>query len=200
MDKLILPSYDPPLDLFDESLAAIFLDADYNTTSAAELASLLDSPMPDPGSAVSAAPSGSASISVIAEENSDDSHEVVINVVATEVVPRKRKRGRRPKADAGSPTAPAKKMKLYEYTQPFDDEAKEKRRLNAIKAREHRQLEKRMKEALRKEMQEVQSEVAGLRSTIETLHMSLAELEETKKKWRFGIIETSNALKGPNSE
>ncbi|XP_066974583.1 uncharacterized protein [Macrobrachium rosenbergii] len=163
------------------------------TTAATEVVSMLQTASHPPP----AAPSGSGSISVAAEENTNDGDEVVINVVAIEEVPRKRKRGRGPKADASSPTAPAssrrqKKIKLYEVTQPFDDEVKEKRRLNAIKARQHRQLQKQEKEALMKEKQEAESEVAALRFEVEERKKSLAKLEEIMSGWVFRLTEAMN--------
>ncbi|XP_068230223.1 uncharacterized protein [Palaemon carinicauda] len=90
----------------------------------------------------------------------------------------KRKRGRKPKSDSGANLPKAKKPKVYEITQPFEDKEMERKRLNAVNAKRHRDMQKEARERDVRELQEVKNERDMLKKQVEELRKSEALLKK----------------------
>ncbi|XP_066974243.1 CCAAT/enhancer-binding protein delta-like [Macrobrachium rosenbergii] len=133
-------------------------------------------------------------------ENPDDVNEVVITTPSSgvglpqemicppEIVDPASSSPRRPSSK------PSKKKKLYEFCLPFNDAFREKKRLNAIKAKRHRELAKQKEAALEGKLREVVSENERLRSQVKTLTERVEQLEQKKKEIQDMVLTLNSML------
>lgn len=103
---------------------------------------------------------------------------------------RKRKRGRKPKSEAGQNLPKAKKQKIYEIAQPFENKEQERKRLNAVNAKRHRDMQKQAKESMEKQLQEVKNERDLLKKQVKELQ----EREALIRKQMMGFKEKLHSL------
>ncbi|XP_068230221.1 uncharacterized protein [Palaemon carinicauda] len=90
----------------------------------------------------------------------------------------KRKRGRKPKSDSGANLPKAKKPKVYEIDQPFEDKEMERKRLNAVNAKRHRDMQKEAREKAEMQLLVVKNERDMLKKQVEELQRSEALLKK----------------------
>ncbi|KAK7077042.1 hypothetical protein SK128_016806 [Halocaridina rubra] len=111
--------------------------------------------------------------------------------------PTGKKRGRKPKAEKAlheiQNTKKMKKTKVYEITQPFTDMQLERKRLNAVNAKRHRDLQKQVKENLEKQLQDVKTERDHLKDVVETLRAREAELSLKLEQFKNYIKNQQNS-------
>lgn len=124
-----------------------------------------------------------SSLSSVSEENTEVTVSPSEVLFGGQTTPKK-KRGRKPKSANGScnptssQTANVKRLRAYEVHVPYNDKEKEKRRVNAIKAKRHRDSQK-------KTMEELQQQVAHERSENDKLKMEKDKLEREVKALRL---------------
>ncbi|XP_064104811.1 uncharacterized protein LOC135214447 [Macrobrachium nipponense] len=113
---------------------------------------------------------------------------------------RKRKRGRKPKSEAGQNLPKAKRPKVYEINQPFENKEQERKRLNAVNAKRHRDMQKAAREAMEHQLQEVKTERDMLKKQVEDLQQREAlikkQMMDFKEKLRslFSDVENGSLL------
>ena len=136
------------------------------------------------------------SVSTALCENSLDSNDSLLKTVSPSQVPpeHKRKRGRRPKSEAGIYYPPRRrrprKVKAYEIEKPFEDKEKEKKRLNAISAKCHRDSRKIVEENLRKQIRDLTEESDNLRKEKIELQKNTGKLLELVKNMAAPVCNT----------
>ncbi|XP_064087377.1 uncharacterized protein LOC135202033 [Macrobrachium nipponense] len=98
-----------------------------------------------------------------------------------------------PGGPSSNPKKKKKKKKLYEFDHPFDDECHERKRLNAIKAKKHREVAKQREAALRENFRGVLSENEDLRSQVKAAGEREEQLKRKITEFRdklLSLIET----------
>ncbi|XP_066974584.1 uncharacterized protein [Macrobrachium rosenbergii] len=124
-------------------------------------------------------------------------HQTPLSSEVKEEPPRRRRRGRRPKAEALLyPSLPRgsrpKKHKLYEMAQPFQDEMTEKRRQNAINAKKHRDQTKGHIQSLRSQIEEVKKETEELSKLSQKLTDNIKLLQQFQGTLRERVLDMTS--------
>ncbi|XP_066988121.1 uncharacterized protein [Macrobrachium rosenbergii] len=114
----------------------------------------------------------------------------------------KKKRGRKPKSEAEKAETLARrqakksKVRVYEIEQPYEDKEMERKRINAINSKKHRDQEKQLKKEMEKQFADATIERDVLKQQNEELHRNL---DVALKKIAYTSNER-NTLKQENEE
>ena len=97
----------------------------------------------------------------------------------------KKKRGRKPKSEQGRYAPPTtkkvKKLKVYEINCPLADRGMERKRINAVRSKMHRDFQKETNQKLKLEFAQVKNERDDLQKEVERLKMREYQLSEQLK-------------------
>lgn len=156
------------------------------TPTRSEMTESLYSPMPSSVSSATSPGYESIDSSYSPMSSPSSLEENITKVVSPadvfgEQAPPKRKRGRKPKSEKGiyaPPKPKARKRKIYEIDEPLEDKEQERKRLNAVNAKRHRDLQKQAKEVLSEQLETVKVERDSLKREVEALRMKEVELSQ----------------------
>lgn len=156
------------------------------TPTRSEMTESLYSPMPSSVSSATSPGYESIDSSYSPMSSPSSLEENITKVVSPadvfgEQAPPKRKRGRKPKSEKGNyapPKPKARKRKIYEIDEPLEDKEQERKRLNAVNAKRHRDLQKQAKEVLSEQLETVKVERDSLKREVEALRMKEVELSQ----------------------